>query len=46
VAYRIKLNPDESLTKRASELGGGENTLLYVTNIDAENQGCYSVTVI
>jgi len=42
----IKVNPGESITKRASELGGAENTFLNVTNLDAENQGYYSVTVM
>jgi hypothetical protein len=42
----IKVNPGETITKKASELGVPENTFLNVTNQDPDNQGYYSVTVM
>ena len=42
----IKVNPGETIVKKASEIGDPTNTFLNVTNMDADDQGYYSVTVL
>lgn len=42
----IKVNPGETIVKKASDLGDPANTFLNVTNMDPDNQGYYSVTVM
>lgn len=42
----VQLAPGESINKTAGEIGNPEYTFLNVTNIDEDNQGSYSVTVL
>jgi hypothetical protein len=42
----VEVAPGESINKTAGEIGNPDYTFLNVTNLDAENQGNYSVTVM
>lgn len=42
----IILEPGVSMTKSATELGNAGNQFLNVTNLDADNQGNYSVVIL
>jgi hypothetical protein len=42
----IEVAPGETITKKASELGDPAFTFLNVTNLDPDNQGYYSITVM